>query len=124
MTEPIKRVYVCQSKEVRGSEHLTSDLDSANRYAKHMPGAVMRVFTEEVPWILAPPPDHRREVLVLYRKHDMLQQVRVIVGCYGSEGKWLAYDHDRRTTYLDDAAVLGWRELPEVPEQFARAKTP
>lgn len=35
-----------------------------------------------------------------------------IIGFYGSEGKWLAYDHDGRTTYLDQGVVLGWRELP------------
>jgi hypothetical protein len=40
----------------------------------------------------------------------------VIVAIFGSEGKWVALDHDLRRTYLDEGTVLGWCELPDIPE--------
>lgn len=69
------------------------------------------------PWAQEPP-DNSRLVLALYRRHLPQGVIQVIVAEFGSEGRWLARDHDYRLTYLDSISVLGWRELPDVPDEL------
>jgi len=129
MSEPIKRVYVI---EIPGGDNpfLSEKLRAANDLQQALPTSVMRVFVEEVPWVVALggralPPDTSRTVLALYRPHHRpLTRARLITAEYGSEGKWLAIDHDFRLTELDPGTVLGWREMPEVPEQFTHRVSP
>lgn len=79
----------------------------------------------EVAWQAPdPPPDSARNVLALYRRHQPAGVVQVIVAEFGSEGKWLARDHDYRLTYLDEDTVFGWRELPGVARQFTHTTKP
>lgn len=61
------------------------------------------------------PPDNARTVLVVWKlTHRILASL--IVARFGSEGMWMAEDHDGRLTYLDPGTVVGWQELPNIPE--------
>jgi len=56
------------------------------------------------------PPDNNRNVLA--RVPSCIGKPRTIVAFYGSEGKWCAYDHDGRVTFLEEGTVTDWREIP------------
>ncbi len=57
-------------------------------------------------------PTNARPVLARYDRHSR-GHWRAIVAFVGSEGKWMALDHDERITYLQPGCVFGWREIPE-----------
>ena len=42
---------------------------------------------------------------------------------FGSEAKWVAEDHDGRLTYLDEGTVVGWQEMPVLPEKVYPSAT-
>lgn len=115
MTKPIERVYVCDPIHDT-SPIITGDRSSADSYHSTFGGPPPRVFTEDRPWSPARvPPDSGRKVLAAYaRRATMLPTL--IVARFGSEGKWVAEDHDMRVTYLDQGTVIGWQEMPVFPE--------
>jgi len=112
--EPIKQVYVIERllPDEDSARGLDTELDRAERFRKSIGGEI-RVFEEAAVWRTDEPPPHRREVLALFKPSPLFGP-RVIVACFGSESKWIAYDHDRRSTYLSKGTVVGWRELPEI----------
>ncbi len=119
MTNPIERVYVCESESPLGSSLVTTDSEQAEKFVKlwFLEKPKQRVFTEERGWqSVTLPPNNSRNVLVMcHLRHG---RTRVIVALFGSESKWVAEDHDLRRTYLSEGTVTGWRELPEMNEVF------
>lgn len=117
MTKPIDRVYVVQHDYPNPIPHFFTKPEDAHSRTEGMPGSTVRVFVEEQLWTLAPTPGSSRAVFALHRRRDNIKP-KIIVAIFGSESKWLALDHDGRLTYLEEGTVLGWREMPTVPEQF------
>jgi len=116
MTKPIERVYVVEHNYPNPTKHLFATRDEADSRIVGMAGSTVRVFTEEKSWTPArEPPDNGRKVLAVYSRR-MTMLPTLIVARFGSEGKWVAEDHDMRVTYLDQGTVIGWREMPVFPE--------
>ncbi len=117
MTNPIERVYVIENNQPNENEAsgLDTELARAERFAKVI-GGTIRVFVEEKRWTPArQPPNNGRRVLVTYARRATILPL-LIVARFGSEAKWVAEDHDGRLTYLEEGTVVGWQEMPAVPE--------
>jgi hypothetical protein len=127
MTKPIERVYVCESaSNSNEATLLTTDPEQSEEFMR-LPflQKTSRVFVEEQTWNTQRAPDNPRAVLALYASGGRTgSKPRPIVAVFGSEGKWVAEDHNYRRTYLDPGTVLGWRELPQEPDVFELARSP
>lgn len=111
----IDLVYVIENNQPdeNAASGVDIDLARAERFAETIGGKI-REFTEKPRWH-GKTPDNGRAVLILYRT-VRTNRGRIIVARFGSEGKWLAEDHDLRLTYLERDFVIGWREMPEIDE--------
>jgi hypothetical protein len=77
-------------------------------------GVTEEEFEKISDWTVTTHPAHTRPVLALFRL-TYHSKPRVIVAVYGSEGRWVAEDHNQRRTYLDATSILAWREQPAIP---------
>ncbi len=107
------RIYVLDHAHPDLHRHVHETPEAARTMHEQVPGT-LRVFTEEPRWVTDRAPDNGRTVLALFTRHHIQSKPQIIIAFFGSEGKWCAEDHNGRVTYLDNALVHGWRELPEV----------
>lgn len=115
MKRTIDRVYVVDHAHPDPHSHAVLSAAEAQTIMDQVEGE-LRMFVEARPWFPAKsPPDNRRRVMVCCKSPVHLLP-QLIFGRFGSEGKWVAEDHDGRLTYLDPWLVVGWQETPTLPE--------
>lgn len=117
MTDTNDRIYVLDHAHPSLHRHVLDTEQGARTMHDQVPGT-LRVFTEEKPWVTDRAPDSPRTVQAVYAPGwPTGPRPRLITAVFGSEGVWVAEDHDWRRTCLKPGTVLAWRDLvvPSFP---------